>query len=99
MVQLHLNDLVAKESNVVLIPKAASTSNGKATFYVTAGQDNNEKHEMPKAECDPLSKKQPGGASTLISTADRASKKLIYNVDMVDLLEWHKSLRLQTQCS
>lgn len=95
MIRWYLNDLIKNESNVFLIPKAASTSNGKATFYVTAGQEKLEKHEMPNADCDPSSLYQPGGASTLIGSAKRASKTRNYTVDTLDFLEWHRSLGLQ----
>jgi Methyltransferase FkbM domain len=95
MIQWYLNDLVKNETNVVLIPKAASTYNGKATFFVTAGQEQLGKDQMPNGNCDPMSKYNPGGASTLFGSAKRASTILNYTVDAVDFLQWHQDLRLQ----
>ena len=95
MIEWYLHDLVKNESNVTLIPNATSVSNGKATFYVTAGQENLQKHEMPNAHCNPSSLYNPGGASTLFIFAKHASKTQNYTMEMLDFLKWHMSLGLQ----
>lgn len=95
LIEWYLNDLVRNESNVTLIPNAASTSNGYATFFLTAGQETLSKDKLPNAECNPKSPSQPGGASSLYGSALRASK--ISNITVVtrNFLEWHKELNLQ----
>jgi FkbM family methyltransferase len=95
MIDWYLNDLVKNETNVVLVPKAAFTSNGEASFHVTSGQEGYKKEDMPNAACDPASAYNPGGASTLQGSAKRASHTLTYTVETVDFLEWHKGLELR----
>jgi FkbM family methyltransferase len=95
MINWFLNDLIANETRahrkVELIPKAASTTNGEVSFFLTSGQDSIE--SMPNTQCDPNSGYNPSGASTIYSTAGRAGTKL--TVPSIHFLEWHKALQLQ----
>ena len=78
MIHWFLNDLIKNETGVhkhlELIPKAASTSDGEITFYLTLGQDTIE--SMPNTECDPKSLYNPSGASTIYGNAERAGTNI-----------------------
>lgn len=93
LIEWFLNDLVKTEPNVVLIPKAATTSNGSITFHLTAGQEGLTKEQSPNPTCDPDSPYQPGGASSIYGNADRAGQAI--TVEAVDFLAWHKALNLK----
>jgi FkbM family methyltransferase len=93
LIEWFLNDLVATEPNVTLIPKAATTFNGNITFHLTSGQEQLSKELIPNPTCDPNSVYQPSGASTIYSTAKRAGQEI--TVPTLDFLQWHKELNLQ----
>ena len=75
LIDWFLNDIVANNTNVQLITKAASTENGHATFFMTAGQEDKPREDLPNPTCDPKSPYQIGGASTLYGNAKRAGKE------------------------
>jgi hypothetical protein len=76
LIKWFLNDLIAKENNVTLIPKAATTFDGNITFYLTAGQEHLSKDQIPNSICDPSSPYQPGGASSIYGNALRAGESI-----------------------
>jgi FkbM family methyltransferase len=93
LIEWFLKDLVVKEPNVTLIPKAATTYDGEIEFHLTAGQEKMTKEQMPNPTCDPKSPYQPGGASTIYGNAKRAGQAI--TVPTVNFLQWHKELNLQ----
>jgi FkbM family methyltransferase len=93
IIEWFLNDLVKKEPNVTLIPKAATTEDGEITFHLTAGQEDMTRDEIPNKDCDPDSVYQPGGASTIYDTAKRAGRAV--TVPAADFFKWHTELGLQ----
>lgn len=98
MIEWYLDDLVKKETakgmKVALIPKAAATQDGVISFFLTKGQGvGTKKDNVPNSLCDPNSRYNPSGASTIYGDANRAGEEV--KVPAIDFLAWFKELELQ----